>query len=69
MKTCIPGITVKRGNPCIDPMQNIIPHVIESYRTTDTGDIVFDGYKPNIESYPEYEFVIQMFINNYVGMK
>jgi len=66
MITCVPGLLVKRGNPCISPTQSPLPHIIESYRTNDDGDIVFDEHKPNLVDYPEYQFVIQMFIDKHM---
>ena len=67
MKTiCIPGIPVKHNNPCIDPLQSPISHVIETFETVD-GEVVHKGFAPNTLDYPEYEYVIQMFIDSKMG--
>lgn len=60
---CIPGIPIKRNSVCIDPTQSPITHVVEAYKITEEGDIISLGYKPNYEDYPEYSYVIQMFID------
>ena len=67
---CVPGILIKRNNPCIDPLQSQIPHIIESYKTDKDGNIVPNGYVPNTADYPEYSFSIQLFIDeNFKEMK
>ena len=67
---CVPGIPIKRNNPCIDPLQNQISHVIKSYKTDKDGNIVSNGYVPNTLDYPEYSFSIQLFIDkNFKEMK
>jgi len=62
---CVPGVPVRLGNPCIDPLQSPISHIVESYKVTGSNEIVFDGFKPNTKDYPEYEFIIKMFIDKY----
>lgn len=62
MDAFIPGIPIKRHNPCVDPLQSKIPHIITSLETTETGDVVDKGYIPNSHDYPEYEFIIQEYI-------
>lgn len=66
---CIPGIPIKRESACISPEQSQLPHVVKSYKVDANGHIKFDGFKPNIEDYPEYAFVIQMFIDQYLKDK
>ena len=60
---CIPGIPIKRDNPCVDPLQGYIPHIVKAYGIV-KDRVVFKKYVPNIEDYPEYEYIIQMFIDS-----
>jgi len=62
---CVPGIPIKRYNPCISPTQEMIPHVIKNYNIED-GKIVRGGFVANSEDYPEYAFIIQNYIDNNV---
>ncbi|MGD2073274.1 MAG: hypothetical protein PVG65_07305 [Candidatus Thorarchaeota archaeon] len=59
---CVPGIPIKRRNPCVDPLQKPISHIIPTYKIVDK-QVVFKGYYPNTEDYPEYKYAIQLFID------
>ena len=61
---CIPGIPIKRENACISPLQEPISHVIKCWKTTEKDTVKFSGYEPNTIDYPEYSYVIQLFIDN-----
>jgi len=65
----VPGLPVKRHNPCVDPMQGLIPHVVKSYCIEANGKIKRGGFAVNVEDYPEFEFIIQQFIDNIKELK
>jgi len=60
---CIPGIPIKRYNPCVSPTQEMIPHVIKNY-IIEGGKIVDKKFVVNYEYYGEFEFAIQNFIDS-----
>lgn len=65
---CVPGVPVKRYNPCISPLQEVIPHIRKVFKI-ENGKIISSGYQPNDEDYPEYSYVIQMFIDTHMKDK
>ena len=58
---CIPGLPIKRNNPCIDPQQNIIPHIETVFEYDKNGEFIKKHYEVN-ESYEEYRWIIEKFI-------
>ena len=61
---CVPGIPVKRYNPCISPLQEPIPHINMIVKYDHDGNELETYYEPNEQHYPEYSYLIQMFIDS-----
>ncbi len=62
----VPGIPTKRYNPCVDPQQGLIPHIVRIVRVrngmVDTD--MSNELKPNHEHYLEWAYLIQQFIDS-----
>lgn len=59
----VPGVPVKRHNPCVDPQQNPIEH-IERLIIVDGDNVRYGELQANADDYPEWAFIIQQFIDN-----
>ncbi len=71
MMQFVPGIPVKRYNPCSDPQQRLIPHTLKVVRVRD-GMVDTDmpnELKPNHKHYPEWVYLIQQFIDSELAKK
>lgn len=61
----IPGLPTKRANPCVDPQQSKLPHITKvTYLSTDGSKPNKSRWEPNTKDYPEYEYIIKMFIKS-----
>ncbi len=67
MTQFIPGVPIKRYNPCLDPQQRFIPHVLKPIKVE--GGVVTrpNVYVPNHGYYPEWVDLIQKFIDHKEG--
>ena len=55
----IPGLIIKRANPCVDPQQSQMPHIVKVIHISDDGTTIIKTlWEPNSEDYPEYEYII-----------
>ena len=66
----VPGLPIKRNNPCIDPEQSMRPHIEEviQIKTNKKGKQHLSKkktYAPNIQDYPEYEYLIKIFMKEH----
>ncbi len=66
----VPGLLIKRNNPCVDPMQSMHPHIEKVIQILDDENgkqYVSDEkvYAPNIQDYPEYEYLIKLFMKEH----
>ena len=67
----VPGIPIKRNNPCVDPQQSPKPHIVKALRVIEENgkQTVVGEYelRPSTD-YPEYDYLIRMFIKE-LGLK
>ena len=66
----VPGLPIKRDSPLVDPMQGMCPHIVQviSIKEDENGkQYVSDEkeYQPNIQDYPEYEYLIKIFMKEH----
>lgn len=66
----VPGIPIKRNNPLVDPQQSMCPHikkVIQIKEDENGKEYISDEelYTPNGHDYPEYEYLIRLFMKEH----
>jgi hypothetical protein len=66
----VPGLPIKRSHWSVDPMQKMCPHitkVIQIKEDENDKQYVSDEkmYAPNIQDYPEYEYLIKLFMKEH----
>ena len=61
-KLYVPGLPTVINDPQCTGMGSHMAHVVSCYVTG--PPLKFTGYKPNTKDYPQFEYIIQLYIDN-----